>query len=116
MSEVTETNAPGASISHSAILGRHAGRVRWRKTGHETADAAHISRSAQAMGRVGGRSRSAAKALAARINGKRGGKPRTPLNELACICDGPPHKAACPRGHAIRRRWKGKANDRRGDG
>lgn len=34
------------------------------------------SRSASALGRLGGRSRSAAKAAAARANGQKGGRPR----------------------------------------
>jgi hypothetical protein len=36
-----------------------------------------IQRAAVALGRLGGLARSAAKAKAARVNGKKGGRPRT---------------------------------------
>ena len=39
-----------------------------------------MNRAAQALGRLGGESKSAAKIAASKSNGKRGGRPRKPKN------------------------------------
>jgi hypothetical protein len=58
--------------------------------------------------RLMGSRRTDRKALAARENGKRGGRPLLPLERIACTCgagDGPGgHTSRCRRGRAIRRR------------
>lgn len=41
-----------------------------------------LKESAQALGRKGGKAATPAKALAARENGKRGGRPRTKVDEI----------------------------------
>ena len=58
-----------------------------------------------AVGRFLGSRGSERKAMAARLNGKSGGRPPRPLEQLPCRCAGlAQHLATCPRGRAIRRR------------
>jgi hypothetical protein len=63
-----------------------------------------ISEAARSMGRV----KSERKAVAARENGKKGGAPIKPLEEIACTCGGQglDHKSTCPRRIRIRVRVK----------
>ena len=55
---------------------------------------------------VMGEARSERKTLAARENGKQGGRPLKPLEQLPCTCgpDAAHHTSRCPRGKAVKRR------------
>jgi hypothetical protein len=53
-----------------------------------------------------GKRKTEKKAAAARENGRKGGRPQVPIEELPCKCSAKNgvHTTACPRGRAIRRR------------
>ncbi len=65
---------------------------------------------AAALGRI----KSERKTQAARENGKKGGRPLKPLEDIPCNCGGAglDHKSTCPRGRRIRaRQRKGNSTD-----
>ena len=53
-----------------------------------------------------GKRKTEKKAAAARENGRKGGRPQVPIEDLPCKCKAKngQHTTACPRGRAIRRR------------
>ena len=62
-----------------------------------------------AAGRILGSMKTEAQRKASAANGKRGGRPQKPLSEIDCTCgrsDAEGHPTTCPRGLAIRRRFK----------
>jgi hypothetical protein len=65
-------------------------------------DGSERSEAARRMGQA----RTPEKARAVRENGRKGGRPQKPLDEIACTCrgEGLDHSSTCPRGRAIRRR------------
>jgi len=58
------------------------------------------------VGKLLGSKKTARKALSSKENGKKGGRPALPLEQIACICKETDNKhlSTCPRGRAIRRR------------
>ena len=58
------------------------------------------------VGKLLGSKKTARKAVSSKENGKKGGRPAMPLEQIACICEeaDSKHLWTCPRGRAIRRR------------
>ena len=58
------------------------------------------------VGKLLGSKKTARKASSSKENGKKGGRPALPLEQIACICKEThiKHLSTCPRGRAIHRR------------
>lgn len=67
---------------------------------------AEIAAAFALVGKLLGSKRTACKASSSKENGRKGGRPVLPLEQIACICKetDSKHLSTCPRGRAIHRR------------